>query len=60
MNTISSFSVKLTALQMAVEVSNNDKRPIMDIAEEMYQWLAKEIEFEEQGGGTVSHLTPVN
>lgn len=60
MNTISSFSVKLTALQMAIEAKSEGSTNILDDAQAIYDWLAAEIEFGEQGGGTVSHLTPVN
>lgn len=60
MNTVSSFSVKLAALQLAVEVRQHQDEDVMDLAQSMYDWLAQEIDFEANDDDKVVPLTPVN
>lgn len=58
MNTISSFSVKMAAIQLAVD-SKPDPGKLLEDAQAIYEWLAEEIEFD-QPESSVTHLSPVN
>lgn len=60
MNSISSFSVKMAALQLAVEARQHQDQDVMELAETMYEWMAQEIDFEKNNPDRVVSLTPVN
>ena len=56
MNQVSSYQIKLIALQFALESKTDN---LMETAQTIYDWLLLEVEFEESKPN-VTHLTPVN